>query len=509
MRQYRTYTTAKTSGYRVLHALSLLILSWVLFAIPFHTGMASSLAWFSLTPMALLWQRQNDMRALQCGWLFGLGIWLSSVWWLSDAAISMGGATRLVAYTLVLIYCSYAALPYALIGFLYSRYQLWKTGWGIIAMACGGTAILILYPLPIPGYVIHGFQNDLLTLQWLSIGGMPLLLVLAILISLLIANSQRSHYQAYLGLSIMFLVYAGGYVLLHLSQKPAEDVLRIAAIQPNTQPERRSLASHRAVRVAAEQTLKFVQRQDVQADLIVWPELPVAMSYSDRPMDRQLFDNVIQRTNLPWLINGYHNNDNTTQTYRNRIWSLQTDNEPNVYDKQRLVPFGEYLPDAAPWLAKFLPNIKHYTHGLDHNNLRVEGWEIATPICYEAIFPDIINEQVASGANLIINPGNDFWFQSHQAAKIHLALARFRAIEQRRAMLRVFNSGITALILPSGQLHPAMSIRNVQYEQLYPVPVHTNLSTYNRIAGWITALCAFVGVAAGYRHKKRRLSNPK
>lgn len=470
--------------------------------------MGSALSWFCLAPMASLWQRQTHRGALQSGWLFGLGIWLSSVWWLAEAAISMGGAARPVAYALVLVYCGYAAVPYALIGFLYSRYQLWNTGWGILALACGGAAILTLYPLPIPGYFIHGLHNDLIALQWLSIGGMPLLLVLVILVSLFTANSRRSRYQACLVLLMMFMIYAGGYALKHVSQKPAAAVLRVAAIQPNTQPERRSLASHQAVRLAAEQTLNFIQRKDVKADLIVWPELPIAMSYDDRSIDRQLFNDILQHTQIPWIINGYHNNDSASKTYRNRVWLLEPVGTYTAYDKQRLVPFGEYLPSTMQWLAALLPDIKHYTPGVDHHNLSVNGWSIATPICYEAIFPDLLNAQVASGAALIINPGNDFWFHSPQASKIHLALARFRAIEQRRALLRVFNSGITTLILPSGEMHPASSPRNVEYEQLYPVPAHTKLSFYNRIASFLPFLCVFVGLGAACYHKRMAINDP-
>lgn len=127
-----------------------------------------------------------------------------------------------------------------------------------------------------------------------------------------------------------------------------------------------------------------------------------------------------------------------------------------TYRKQHLVPFTEYFPyeKEFPWLYELLlkNDYKWWEMGDESTVFNYDGISFSTPICFEDMFGYISAEFVQNGADMIINLTNDYWSRSVQAEKQHFQLALFRAVENRRPMLRSTNSGITALVLPSGEI---------------------------------------------------------
>lgn len=483
----------------------------LLFYFPFATGLTPLVAWFSVLPALLRSQRHGVGFSFLLGWVFGTVIWLLSVWWLGEAAMSMGGAQPLLAWALVIGYCLYAGLPYGVLIAGYRWLGASSSVSGSLAWVLMGSGLLVLFPQPIPGNVVHAWHRDELLLQWLSIGGVPLLLVWLFAVSAVLA-ARVTRWRAWsVGIGLMLVCYLGAYALKPESI-PQQGTLNILAIQPNLAPERGDRASQQLLQRVLNQTTQALEQQSQAlagpVDLVVWPELPIAVSYTDRESDRQAIHQWVQQNRLPLLMNGYQQvDDPVASAYLNQTWLVLPDGAARAYTKQRLVPFGEYLPSGFSVLARGLPDIKAYvTDGSSQVLVSARG-ALGVLVCYEALFASLASAAVEQGAVVLVNPGNDRWFQHPAAAHIHLALARFRAIEQRRALLRVFNAGVTTLLYPDGSQSPELGHVHTAESLIYTVPVVSERSLYSYLQGWLPwLLLGLGGVLALQKLNQRRTS---
>jgi apolipoprotein N-acyltransferase len=129
-------------------------------------------------------------------------------------------------------------------------------------------------------------------------------------------------------------------------------------------------------------------------------------------------------------------------------------NKIEKYDKFHLTPFGEYVLFRR-WLffvKKITDQIGDFTPGKILHNLNFSGHLLATPICYEIIYPELSRDLAARGAEVIVTISNDSWFGNSAAPYQHLAMAVFRSIENRRYLLRSTSNGISALVDPAGRI---------------------------------------------------------
>ena len=144
----------------------------------------------------------------------------------------------------------------------------------------------------------------------------------------------------------------------------------------------------------------------------------------------------------------------------NRAFMLSPEGNAVHYDKEHLVPFGEYLPPVLDWkiFESLLQGLGGFTAGggdrLFPLELKGRGRvDMGMLICYEAIFPELSRKRVAGGAQLLLNISNDAWYDYTSAPMQHLQLSLMRAVEQGRYVLRATNSGITAVLDPLGGVH--------------------------------------------------------
>jgi apolipoprotein N-acyltransferase len=140
----------------------------------------------------------------------------------------------------------------------------------------------------------------------------------------------------------------------------------------------------------------------------------------------------------------------------------------------RLVPFGEYVPFkpvltmGGRFAAKLVRQVADFTPGEAYALGPVDGHPIGAFICYEAIFPDLVRQFPAGGAELLVNVTNDGWYGRTSAPHQHLAMAVFRAVENGKYLVRAANTGITAVVDTRGRLlqrtqlfEPTVLVRDV------------------------------------------------
>ena len=188
--------------------------------------------------------------------------------------------------------------------------------------------------------------------------------------------------------------------------------------------------------------------------------------------------------------------------FYNSAWLVGADGAPRgVYDKRRLVPFAEYAPvPRVPGLGWRFDAPGDYSPG-------VEAVVFPTPapfgvlVCYEAIYPHLARDLADAGARFLINVSNDAWFGTSAGLEQHFAITVFRSVETRRALARATNTGVTALIGPSGRIL-ARFPPDVRDAWIVDVPLRDGATLYGRSGDVFAVLCvagALAAVAAGRR----------
>jgi apolipoprotein N-acyltransferase len=122
------------------------------------------------------------------------------------------------------------------------------------------------------------------------------------------------------------------------------------------------------------------------------------------------------------------------------------------YDKINLVPFGEYVPPPFGFVNRITQEISDFVPGNRIVVFPMDSHRLGVFICYESVFPDEVREFVKEGANLLVNISNDGYFGHSAAREQHLEIARMRAVENSRWLIRSTNDGITAVVDPAGNV---------------------------------------------------------
>ena len=167
------------------------------------------------------------------------------------------------------------------------------------------------------------------------------------------------------------------------------------------------------------------------------------------------------------------------------------------YDKIHLVPFGEYVPFKSifAFAQKLTREVGDYRPGSVRTVFNANGERLGVFICYESVFPDEVRQFAAGGAQVFINISNDGWYGEHGAPGQHLNLARMRAIENNRWLLRDTNTGVTASIDPYGRI-VAQLPRNLRTALLAPYSLVDSETFYSRHGDWFAWTCAIISVLA-------------
>lgn len=244
------------------------------------------------------------------------------------------------------------------------------------------------------------------------------------------------------------------------------------------------------------------------ARLVIWPESAVPFYFDRDAVVAEPLRDLARGSSL-YLLFGNDDTDDGAGPAR-RIWVGAKMLSPAGdltfrYHKIRLVPFGEYTPFEAllslggRFTARVVRAVGTFTAGSEPSLGTVEGHRISAFICYEAIFPDLVREFTSRGSELLVNMTNDAWYGNTSAPFQHFAMARFRAVENGRYLVRAANTGITAVVDPRGRVlertplfTPALVVRDVPF-----VSEPTFYSRHGDVFAWacLGAAVALSGVA--------------
>ena len=238
----------------------------------------------------------------------------------------------------------------------------------------------------------------------------------------------------------------------------------------------------------------------VVPSLVLWPEAPASYQFND-PEFRKTLHALAVEQNATVIADAEAVERDSRVRRGYRLYNAAAVFTPlggmgRRYDKMHLVPFGEFTPYANlfSFASGLTEQVGVFDHGRDRSPLAAGGHRYGTFICYESIFADEIRQFVRDGGDVLINLSDDGWYGDSSAPFQHINMARMRAIENRRWLLRDTNNGITASIDPNGVVRE-WAPRNVQTAIVAHFGYGTETTFYTRHGDWFAYLCAAATVA--------------
>ena len=231
--------------------------------------------------------------------------------------------------------------------------------------------------------------------------------------------------------------------------------------------------------------------------IIIWPEVPAPFSFLEQPFAERA-QRIAQTSGNYFLVGvvDWKRNPEGKWLASNSAVLLNPQGQRIFgYDKIHLLPFGEYVP-LRGWLTfakRLTADISDFTPGSTYGVAQVPQGKFGTFICYEAIFPGEIRTFANDGAQLFVNISNDGWFGHSAAAEQHLRMARVRAAENRRWIIRSTNNGYTASIDPYGRIYRPLP-PDIRAAANLPYDFRTEKTVYTRFGDWFAWLCVLVSV---------------
>ncbi|MFG6179125.1 apolipoprotein N-acyltransferase [Halomonas sp. THAF12] len=462
-------------------------------AAPFH------LWWLAPVAAGLLYAGLPSLNARQAawrGWCYGLGLFGTGASWVYVSIHDYGYTGMPLALGLTALFVAALALFFAVTLGLYRR--LCGPRLSVLTFAGAwvlGEALRTWLFTGFPWLLLGSGQVDSPLASWAPIGGVYLLSLLVALSGALGVALLRRRWWSALPLAVLWLI---PLALPGQWTTPAGEPLRVALLQGNL-PQLIKWTQE-GQRQAANTYLSLTAELDHEPDLVIWPEAALPM-FADQAQP------ILERaqTLLPpetALLTGILTRDEAGHFY-NGVLEV---NSEDTYLKRHLVPFGEYLPLESLLrgaIAFFDLPMPAMTPGPDDQApLEVAGTRIGNAICYEIIYADLVAAQ-ARQANVILTVSNDTWFGASIGPLQHLQMARLRALENGRPVIRATSNGVTALIDAQGKVTdraPQFEIATLTGE----VTPMEGLTPFSRTGSWPVWLLGALLVLPGLRLRRRK-----
>jgi apolipoprotein N-acyltransferase len=430
------------------------------------------LGWAALIPLILFIDQAKNRRIAFCGgFLAGAIEFFILLRWIPNVLGRYGGvssATAWIAYCFLV--CMLAAYP--AISCVLTKHWMLR----------GGRGLLLIFPLV---WVLMEYAQTYTPLggfPWLCIGytqssSLPILQIADIagvygisflLLSfntavawlLLKQSHRRFDYMPLMSSAILIAIciISGQIKLNHWQMlKPG---FQTAMLQGNISIE--DPASVLADKFQDGYIRMAKKLEPYKPDLLILPESPVSVFYQESYSYRRAVEQFAGHYPLGLVlsnVNYRENNDGSTY-FNSAFFFDRTGALAGIYDKIHLVPFGEYIPFKKFFFfaETISQDVGGFSPGVTYHTINVGNHPANAIICFEVIFPRLVRQFVNIGSQLILNLANDGWYGISDAPYQHLEIAKLRAIENRRYILRATNSGISAIIEPTGRIQASTGL---------------------------------------------------
>jgi apolipoprotein N-acyltransferase len=488
-------------------------LTGVLLTLSFPKFGHPAIGWVALLPLLIAianstalsfdHPRPRSFRIFLLGEITGLVYFWGTLYWLVDTMVTFGGMPRVLAAGAAGLLIAYLALFPACFALLLA-FALRRLGpralllapaiW--VATELGRTYILTGFPWVLLGYA----ESSLLPLaQMVSVVGIYGLSALvagpsAVTAFVFFGRGNRERLVA-IGvlIAVMTATIAWGSARVQESALLQHgDPVRIGVVQGNV-PQTEKWNESSADKIFSRYLAMSRQAAAQGAHLLIWPEASLPYFYERQPHVANAIGVVARETNSYLLFGGDQMEEvGGTRRFFNSSFLITPEGRvAGTYRKMHLVPFGEYVP-FEKWLYFVTPIVKSdFAAGDGVNVMPAGSHPVSTMICYEAIFPDLALDAVRQGSQLLMTITNDAWYELSSAPHQHFEMARVRAIEQGRYLVRAANTGISGIVDPYGRVlertnlfEPAVLTADVRFL--------TDRTVYSRIGNLFAYACVLL-----------------
>ena len=518
--------------------------SGLLIPLSFPKSDLGLLAWIALVPLHWALDGKSKMQAFWIGWLSGTIAFTGMMAWVVTTMNTYGKVPLVISYGIMLLLTIYLGLYVG----LYSAGAVWFRTliprYGLFAVPCLWvtlelirTYVLSGLPWGLLGYSQYRQIEVIQIADHMGVYGVSFLIVLvnvalAEFLSWLMPL-RRGFRPAKLpwelaAMTVLLVTLSWEYGLGVLSGAPFSDIPRssisVGVVQPNVDQAVKWDTAYR------EETLTRFDRLTAQlgraTDLMIWPEAATPFVFEREPVYQLQLIALANRAQTPILFGSpaLRFYPDRRPYLLNSAYLLSPNGQLlGRYDKQHLVPFGEYIPFKSSFLSflnKLVEGIGDFEAGTGPTVLTLtpkprsaaSGIAGATPrpvsfgvvICYEVIFPNLVRQFAANGAEFLVTVTNDAWFGRSSAPSQHFAMVVFRSVENHLAFARSANTGISGFIDPFGRIVEATPIFTEQAVKatMQVWRPDTFYSRYGDVFAYgCVIICAFLYLFGSFRTK--------
>lgn len=467
------------------------------------------LEWIFLVPVLWAVREQRPGRAFLIGWVAGIVGHAGGFYWIIGMFQQFAGLPWPLAALGLLFLAAANGIVLATWAWA-TRLITRDTGWSVVWVApVVWTAVEKFWPEIFPNYL--GASQYLLPrltqiAELTGILGVSFLVVYInstcyAVLACWFKTRRPAWRELALLASVVTLVLAYGEFRIRAldRQVAGAEKLTVGMVQTNRGAGDKHRDPASALREHQEMSKTLARSRPL--DLIVWPEGVCKLDMESR--GGRLPSELLGNTGVPMLFGAVL-----------RLWeggearacnsALLTDASGRIlgtYDKGMLVPFGEYIPfgDLFPKLYSWSPYLARFWPGESEEPLLLGRHLLSVSICYEDIFPGKIRSLMRGGGerripDAMFNLTNDSWYGRSTQPMEHLALASFRSIEHRRALVRVTNTGVSAFVDPVGRIVSRTGVWTKE-SLAAPIPLLQGGTVYALLGDWIGWLCALLSVS--------------
>ena len=558
---------------RRLPTWALLLGSGVLLGLAYPPNVLGGLfAAVGLVPLIVALERSPDWRTdVKWSYLSFLVFSALSTWWVGSWQANADPWLSMSSILLVLIHPAFFSVPMALYGVIRRRMGRALGLLFLVLLWCGGEYIHALGELSYPWLTLGNSQtyNTLYIqfIEWTGVWGLSLLLLIqnAIVAWYVLTDGEKQTPQSAstadrilprIALPVLIgtiaLPYLIGFFLIPEVDLDDGETITVMVVQPNQNPwdkwRKDDTVDH--ILDNGSLTLDGLAGEEDSVDMVLWAEnaIPYTITrpghYSQNK--RRLMETMVQMIGRP-VVTGFPDwvrhagreaarpssrrdsmyddaAGRNVEIYYDHFNSIGVFNRAgvlgDVYHKSQLVPFGERIPfiDAAPFLIDMLSwdvGISSWGKGAGPHALTLPAdrpIRFAGMVCFESVYPNMVREFVADGAEFITIVTNDGWYLETPGPLQHQRYAILRAIETRRSVARAANTGISCFIYPDGSIGEETE-EGERTTITAEIPLETEETFYVRAGDWLPILCligaALVPIPLLLRlRRKRRTTNP-
>jgi len=502
--------------------------SGVLLIFCFPTTDLYFLAWFVLVPFLLSLYDKEPKKAFLSGVSFGIPYFFGTLYWIYHSINHYGNIPLLLSISIVFLLCLYLSLYTGLFALLFS-----------LTLKNTNLPSLFIAPLfwvsleYLRSYLFTGFpwsslgytQYKALTLIQLAditgVYGISFILVAvngALADIFLIRRRLKDMplfplSQTVIGFSLLVvvLILTIIYGNWRMGHRIPGKYINVSIVQGNVEQDKKwEPAFQRSVI----KTYLDLSRKAAASSpsMIVWPETAVPFIFkTDYTLTRELLE--AQSGLDTYLLFGsiLYRGDHEGKAYYSNS-AVLLDKAGNVlyeYDKIHLVPFGEYVPlqKVLFFVNKLVIGVGDYSRGNQYSLAETPFGSFATVICYEIIFPGLVRKFFTDDGNVLVNITNDAWFGKTSGPYQHFSMAVFRAIENRKPVIRAANTGISGFIDSKGRI---MSRTELFQQGILTDAVRTNdtksfYTKYGDLFSYICFVLCIVLLANNFGMTRRKI----